>query len=206
MGTRTWSFVAVLWLLWAAEMGVVEKCRGEIGQGAMKDVKDNITEIMEMTNIEGKAEAVKKGASEVFNDAKDAAESWSNWASAQISKGLGLEEEGLKQTAHHMMDLAGDAATKTTHTIHTAASDASDKAGEAVKAVSDKASDAKTKAKDTFVNGKEKAAKVYEAAKTEVEREVAAVKECVNCEAAKEMASHAAVQIGAKIREKSSEL
>ncbi|XP_022983013.1 late embryogenesis abundant protein D-29-like [Cucurbita maxima] len=173
MGTSTWSFVAVLWLLWAVEMGVVEKCRGEIGQGAVKDVKDNITEITEMANLDGKAEALKKGASEVFNDAKDAAESWSNWASAEISKGLGLEEEGLKQTAHHMMDKAGDA---------------------------------KTKAKETLVNGKEKAAKVYEAAKTEVEREVAAVKECVNCEAAKEMASHAAVQIGAKIREKSSEL
>ncbi|XP_038906279.1 late embryogenesis abundant protein D-29 isoform X2 [Benincasa hispida] len=220
--TSMLSVVAVVWLLLVAD-----KCRG-MGEEALQDVKDNVSEITKDTSLDEKAEAVKSGASDVFHDAKENAESWSNWAYGKISKGLGFNGEELKETAHYVVDKAGDAATKTTEKVSTAASDASnyasEKAGEAVKAASDaagnlksksgdvigtateKASDIKTKAKETLVDGKDKAAEVYEAAKNEVGQKFKAAKENVNCVAAKEMASKSAGEIGYRIREKTAEL
>ncbi|KGN53305.1 late embryogenesis abundant protein D-29 [Cucumis sativus] len=207
MGRKTRTLVvAVVWLVLVAE-----KCSG-FGEEAVKDVKNNMSEIAEGANLDEKAEAVKSKASEVYTEAKDKTESWSNWAYNKISRGLGLNEEEIKETAHNVADKAGDAAIKTTEKINTAASDASnyasEKAGEAAKAASEAASKLKSKSegvvgpaaekvKETLVSGKDKAAEMYEAAKE---------KKNENCETAREMASKTAGEIGCRIREKSAEL
>ncbi|CAK9324194.1 unnamed protein product [Citrullus colocynthis] len=212
MGRSTTSLmVAVVWLVLVAE-----KCRGS-GEGAMEDVKDNVSEFAENAKLDEKAESMKSVASDAFSQAKDHAESWSNWAYGKISKGFGFNEEEVKETAHYVVDKAGDAATKTKEKINTAASDASgyasEKAGEAIKAASEAAGNLKSKSENVMgtatekaSDAKAKAAEVYEAAKNEVGRKLEAAKENVNCETAKEMASQAAGEIGSRIREKTAEL
>ena len=64
---------------------VAEKCRGD-GEDAVQDVKDSMSEFAKDAKLDEKAEAVKSTASEVYSDAKDKAESWSNWAYDKISK------------------------------------------------------------------------------------------------------------------------
>lgn len=81
MGRSTTSLmVAVVWLVLVAG-----KCRGW-GEGAMEDVKDNVSEFAENAKLDEKVESIKSGASDAFNQAKDHAESWSDWAYGKISK------------------------------------------------------------------------------------------------------------------------
>ena len=71
--------VAVVWLVLVAD-----KCSGF--EEAVQDMKDNVKQMAEDAKLDEKAEAVKSKASEVYTEAKDKTESWSNWAYNKISR------------------------------------------------------------------------------------------------------------------------